>query len=374
MTLLAPREIASLAVGRLPDTLAAAKQRDSLAALPDEPGPFFSFGCFEVRLDDDPRVDFLACALDADGGRRAARESLSTSAGPQADLLAAWAREDEPSLDTAGLWLEWDVQPDGTWVPFAFLRAAQRVEQGRWRRERLARWLDWGTPLLPGGGISCALRERVLATNESLPSSCKIHHLATLASRGQEGVRLHVGLPKRDFGALLESLAWSNPAPIRDTLEAWSVLPDPIGVQFEVSSDSVSWLDLEFYLNSTPLEDPRWTAFSDWAQKWVPLAPGKLEAAFAWGEACSLPDPELILLRRTSLKARIARDGRAAAKAYLGFSPRVIPKLGTKTWENLIASLTPAAARRAVAVSAASGVAASASSQASASASSRDSR
>lgn len=321
-----PNALAGVAAIRIDERLADPRETLALSTLPSEPGPYFSFGCFEFRLDDDPRMDFLACALDHDGAREAVLQCEPEATGSHGDLLRSWANGVGGGADTAGLWFEWDHRPDGSWLPFAFLRAAEHVPPGRWEADRLARWLRWGLPLLapdsaPVGGI-----EQVLRLNSLLPHSCKIQHVAALASRGSTAIRLHVGVAAHEVPECLKTLGWSGgEEEVRAALASWTeVLPDPIGMQFEIGGGAVQWVDLEFYLNTTPSLDPSWSSFTRWVEGSAPFRRSKLVPALAWGTPCAGDDPQTILLRRTSFKARFRADGSVAVKAYLGFSPRRI--------------------------------------------------
>ncbi len=371
-----PAELARIALPRAPDELVDDARRRAIAHLPIDPGPFFSFGCFECRLGADPRVDFLACVLDRDGAREAIESQKGLVSGASGGLLEAWSKRSAASLDTGGLWFEWDAGPGPSWRPFAFVRAAERVPAGRWTAPRLAAWIDWAGPRLTPGGLSGEWRRAVLQANDALPPSCKIQHLAATSARADcQAIRLHVGLHRRDLAEGLRGLGFSHGAvAVAEVLDAWSALPDPVGVQFDVGDGPPRWIDLEFYLNTTPSDDPRWACFSRWAESLDAVRREKLAAALDWGEPCSLPDPTQLLLRRTSFKARIHADGAIAVKAYLGFSPRSIPGSGTKTRDQVDASTTPQPPSLAVAAARSSALAAPSHSHASASASSRQAR
>ncbi len=327
--LLSPVELAAIGAKHMPYALLGEGQEFALTTLPHSPGRLFSFAAFECRLDDDPRVDFMACSLASDGGRFANCKNDSLEDGcPGAneasipDLLAAWRKSSLAAEDTEGLWFEWDQQPDSTWRPFLFIRAADE----RWPEKRsatqFAQWLDWLTSNAEPRFLDAEVRERVLDTVERLPSEARVLHLASLTPRGVQAVRMHVSLPKRWVEEFVSAYEWKTSEALIRGLQAVSTLPDPVGIQFDVANDGLDFIDLEIYAESDPTSDRRWRRAIDWVASLPGTSRVKLESAIEWAATVGIGQRDAVLVRRVSLKVRIFSNGQTVSKAYLGFSPR----------------------------------------------------
>lgn len=326
--LLSPVELAAIGAKHMPYALLGEGQELALKNLPHSPGRLFSFAAFECRLDDDPRVDFMACTLASDGGRSANLDGKTFEreypqrGPPPPDLLAAWREPSPAAEDTEGLWFEWDQQPDTTWRPFLFVRAAD----ARWPEERssaqFAQWLDWLTSNAEPCFVEAEVRARVLDTVKRLPREARVLHLASLTPRGVQAIRMHVSLSKARIEEFVSLRGWQASEALQHGLQAISTLPDPVGIQFDVAGDGLEFLDLEIYAESDPGSDVRWKRAIDWVASLPGTSPAKLESAIQWAATVAVGQCGAILIRRVSLKVRFLRDGKTACKAYLGFSPR----------------------------------------------------
>lgn len=326
--LFSPVELAAIGAKHMPYALLGEGQEFALTNLPHSPGRLFSFAAFECRLDDDPRVDFMACTLASDGGRSAdldskvlEREDLQRGT-PTPDLLAAWRESSPAAGDTEGLWFEWDQRPDSTWRPFLFVRAAD----ARWPEERssaqFTRWLDWLTSNAEPSFVEAKVRARVLDTVERLPREARVLHLASLTPRGVQAIRMHVSLSKARIEEFVSLRGWQASELLQQGLQAISTLPDPVGIQFDVAGDGLEFFDLEIYAESDPGSDARWRRAIDWVASLPGTSPAKLESAIQWAATVGIGECGAVLIRRVSLKVRFFPDGKTACKAYLGFSPR----------------------------------------------------
>jgi hypothetical protein len=317
--LCSPRELAAIGVKHMPYELLTDQQALEMTSLPGAPGRLFSFGAFECRMDENPRVDFMTCSLAIDGGRSAGIEAPPGTFR----LLDAWRNEESTGADdTEGIWFEWDHPSPSLWRPFLFARAADEREPERWSGVRFANWLEWMSSNSLSEPLDPVVRANVIEIHSRLPAGAMILHLAALESRGLRAVRAHLSLRREDVLDFAARMGWRDPSRLAAGLRALDGLPDPIGIQLDVGTAPSDFIDLEIYLDSSPTSDVRWKGALDWMSSLSGCSPRKLELAASWPGNMAVGAGGGILLRRVSFKVRVFRGGETVCKAYLGFSPR----------------------------------------------------
>jgi hypothetical protein len=328
--LLSLDELTEVGLRFAPRSLVGANARASLHGL-DCTGAFprcFSFGALELRLDDDERVDMLVAATTADGGRRAValsrrrgarpRHSSNISSAQVESAVALWLDDDGRNVEA--LWLECDrelgtgatQQPPG----FAFLRFAPTATS--------AALLTTARALVPEAEARLARLLALLAPGES------VLHLASAPHRQAGGVvplRIHLGCARGRVLPLLRALSIGEGrcAVAAELLEAWPP-HRPIGIQLGLYEDRVDdRIDLELYLDEGPRTDSRWLRALAKIESSVPgIDPEKLDALAAWCDTHAEDGPLWPVRVQRVLQVKVTLTaGKALAKAYLGFTPRL---------------------------------------------------
>lgn len=295
----------------------------------------FSFGAFECRLDNDERVDFLACVGLADGGDLALRgDAVQPPASemnddPSLEILHRWAESSRRlRRGVTAVWLEYDLPATGHLrpIPFVFLRLAAN------RRVMLGRKLIM--PVVVGYVELCrayalpSSHGRLIERCEgALPASGQILHVAVMPQRDVEILRLHFGLPRGELCDYLLRIGWTGDCrEVRRLLKAWRDAPEVIGVQLDLGRDVRPNIDLEFYLNTSPAQDQRWSHFLRALRRWGLCREEKLHMATRWpsmdGSPTLLDQWPARVIRDLQIKLRLNGDGSISTKAYLGFTPR----------------------------------------------------
>lgn len=325
MALTAP-ELAKLGLGFVPPGLVGDDWARRLSELPC-PGPCLTYGAFECRLDDDPRVDFLACAPKDDGGDHLtaryidARARLATGAF---EVLAEWARPGPLNTAASTVWLEYDVPREGSGAlaqPFAFVR----LEPVSWGARPIATPLEVALDVLVRvHGLADPPVETLRRCEAALPLLGQICHVAVLPHRQVRDVRIHFGLPHHDLCRYLAAIAWpGDMAQVRAWLPAWQVGLDVAGFQLDVGEAVAPNLGMEFYLPSSPKVDARWAPLFDRLAGSGLCTREKVEAIALWPGTSIDPVRGCRVEKILLVKVALDRGGAVAAKAYLAFTPRV---------------------------------------------------
>ncbi len=204
--------------------------------LPEVSGGF----CFECRLEEGaPRVDYMVCCMRSDGGPQALAEGLAKAGdrlrGPLWDGVRAFSREwREPTSQLSRvpvLWLEYDVEgPPTDPKPFAFAcvqpdfgqrppgsrRATGATVDESLQLTRRAMEVFQGRPIPP------AVDRTVARCFEHLPDFGEVEHVAPLACRGSEAVRMIIGMPREAVGEYLERVGWpGSRAQVEELTKTW---------------------------------------------------------------------------------------------------------------------------------------------------------
>ncbi len=338
-----PSELAMLGLHAVPTGLVGSAWAERLLALPS-PGRCLTYGAFECRLDGDDRVDFLACAPTDDGGDRLTAGCIDASdAGLSTPfrVLAEWAHPGPLNAAASTVWLEYDVPrdaPGSAAQPFAFVRLVPK---------------PWGPP--PPGQptpteVAVAALARVHGLGElrtdalqrcerQLPFRGQMCHVAVLPHRGIRDLRIHIGLPHVALPRYLDAIGWpGDMALVRELLPAWRDGLEVAGFQLDVGDSVRAGLGLEFFLETNPRDDPRWTAFLALARATGRCDVAKLDAIARWPgtglDVATIPRAakrgergatNAKVVRTLLVKVALLANGEMAVKAYLAFTPRTGP-------------------------------------------------
>ncbi|HYO70142.1 MAG TPA: hypothetical protein VEU33_29105 [Archangium sp.] len=204
--------------------------------LPEVSGGF----CFECRMEAGaPRVDYMVCCMRTDGGPQALADALEKTreqlTGPLWDGVRAFSRQwvdpASPLARVPVLWLEYDVEgPTAHPKPFAFACVqpefgqkppGSRRETGATLDEPLQ--LTWrALEAFQGGPVRPAIARTVSRCFEQLPDFAEVEHVASLACRGSDAVRMIIGMPREEVGGYLERIGWpGSRAQVEELTKTW---------------------------------------------------------------------------------------------------------------------------------------------------------
>jgi len=318
-------ELAGLGLGFMPPGLVGDEWARRLRELPC-PGPCLTYGAFECRLDDDPRVDFLACAPKDDAGDRLTAPHVKASAQPALsafEVLAAWAQPGPLNTAASTVWLEYDVPREGSGAnaqPFAFVR----LEPVPWGVRPTVTPLEVALDVLVRiHRLPAPAMEALRRCEAALPLLGQMCHVAVLPHRQVREVRVHLGLPHHDLSRYLAAIAWpGDMAQVRDWLPPWQVGLDVAGFQLDVGELVAPNLGMEFYLPTSPGKDGRWAPLFERLASSGLGTRDKLEAIARWPGTDLDPARGCRVERTLLVKVALDRQGTPAAKAYLAFTPR----------------------------------------------------
>ena len=130
------------------------------------------------------------------------------------------------------LWLEYDVEgPMALPKPFAFAcvqpefgqkpPGSRRASGASVDDEPLQ--LTWrALEAFQGGPVRPAIARTVSRCFEQLPDFAEVEHVASLACRGSDAVRMIIGMPREEVGAYLERIGWpGSRAQVEELTKTW---------------------------------------------------------------------------------------------------------------------------------------------------------
>jgi hypothetical protein len=327
----------------IPPALACPGTLDTLVAVAGELPAVASGGAVECRLGPSSRVDLLMYLVAQEGGHRALLRRGATGTSPLLstpawrgvlDFCAAWA---EPaSILHAGvpvLWLEFDIEGETPVAPAPLpfpcverhlLDESPPEEQDGAERAACLALIGQAAALLLGRPLAGATAIAMARCIERLPPRGRGLHVAPLATRGLDAIRLVVSLPRDEVTEYLDRIEWpGSMQQIGDLLAAMYGDARRVAIHLDVTSDVQPILGLELF---HPPGDPRWEPLLDEFVTRGACTPDKRDALLQWPpSACvSLPHhrwPSRI--ESTILVKLIAKPSEPLeAKAYLGFTTR----------------------------------------------------
>lgn len=197
--------------------------------------------CLECRLEEGSRrVDFMVCCMASDGGPPALAEALSKAGdrlrGPHWDGIRAfsqeWVKPGSVLSRVPIFWLEYDLEGavSGVPTPFPFVCVQPEFERraptsrrasGATHDEALR--ITWrALEVLQGRPVAPAIARTISRCFESLPDLAEVAHVAPLAARGSEAIRVVIGAPRAELGSFLERIGWPGPRDqIEEIAERW---------------------------------------------------------------------------------------------------------------------------------------------------------
>lgn len=197
--------------------------------------------CLESRLEEGvSRVDYMVCCMASDGGPQALAEALASSherlPGPLWDGVRAFAREwvdtGSPLSRVPIFWIEYDLDGPRSGVPkplpficvqpgFEDKPPVSRRLTGETHDEPMR--MTWrALEVLHGRPVSPAIARTLSRCFEHLPDMAVMGHVASLASREVDKVRLAITTPRAELGAYLERIGWPGPrAQVEEIAERW---------------------------------------------------------------------------------------------------------------------------------------------------------
>ncbi|MDI1482735.1 hypothetical protein [Polyangium sp. y55x31] len=341
--IVAPDAMLDLVAPLLPGALLADSARSALQAVTRGLPRAASGIALECRLEENPRVDFLMYLLARSGGPQAflrhAPALESRAWRGVFDFCAEWA---EPASllhdEVPALWLEFDVRGDSVVapqpLPFPCIERHIGDEQPPEEQDEHGRAvcldiLDRATSLLLGRPLPCATFDTAARLARRLPRRGRVLHVAPLASRGVDALRLVATIPRDELPAHLDRIEWPGARPELEPLLAAMVPANTrMGFHLDISDRVLPTLGLE--LHHAP-GDPRWRPILDELVARGVCTSDKRDALLQFPPYARLALPEHRAASPVSttlgIKLVLAPDEPLAAKAYLGFVP-LHPLLG----------------------------------------------
>lgn len=221
--------------------------------------PIFHWLMLETRLTgDDPKVDLLACIVDAPGARRALRDALASSTSPllgcARPLLNAWASpEEHPQRSclerTTILWLEWDAPYSAPPLQHPCIAPSfwGDPKAAPSPREELVAMVDDGHRATFGEPADPATLAAFRRLVTCLPRGARALSATSLRPRGKNGARLFVSLPLPLVLPWLDSIGWPGErARVRRWLPLVAAPWEDVFLQVEVADGApTAYLGLE---------------------------------------------------------------------------------------------------------------------------------
>ncbi|MEZ4450717.1 MAG: hypothetical protein R3B09_14645 [Nannocystaceae bacterium] len=302
------RSLHALAARLLPPAFGALEEAP-LGELARFPACFGWLGV-EARLDDAAALDLAVSLEGSPGARRALVRALPA-------LEGATAPNWRPTLERLGAWADGvdDPRPSAIWL---------EVDRGREASPPIV----FLTTLGLSGAEVVALLDG-LAPGRAGPARRlvawwvgrgAVHHLADLAPRGLDAVRIVGSLAAADLEGLLARLGWGpDRRALQGLARALGELADPWTLDVDLGEAARPRLGVECHLPTDPAHDRRWRSILAHAAA-CGASPAKLRALDGWPKRHVLGDM-ITIHRHLHLKFTFTGDAGPSAKAYLGVRP-----------------------------------------------------
>jgi hypothetical protein len=306
------------------------------SAIPDILNPIG----YEVRLSDDPRVDFGGaiswpqCAKLAAIGRSdsafphlASHEVWRTLAA-FADAWGDASRALDRYVPFIGFEFDLDEGPASVPVPSVFAMfdwpiGVDPVNDARRVEHTAISVLD----LLLGAHLSDGTRRNIAGCFRNLPARARIISAGAMLGRSVDAARIFACVPPVDVPAYLSSVGWpgDRDAVARFVAESRSHHTNGV-VQFQIDVGPVvgERMGVEFSYMGRPDAAARWIALLDWIVAAGLCRPWKRDALLAWPGIVTAGGPAF---RDVSHVKVVLGGGRPVeAKAYLSMTPMTSPR------------------------------------------------
>jgi len=334
-----------LAASLFPPALVSPEALRSLVAIAGELPQVASCGAVECRLGKCSRVDLLMCMIAREGGHQALLRCRSGEASAPAvlstpawrgvlDFCAAWA--DPASILHAWVpvfWLEFDVEGDGAApAPLPFPCVDEHLlddrppgEQDEAKRSASLQVIRRALSLLLDRPLACPAEAAMTSCIERLPPRGRALHVAPLATRGLDGVRVVSVLPKGDLPGYLDSIEWpGSMLSLEALLTAMAAHMSYVTCHLDVTASVQPALGVEI---SFPPGDPRWEPLLDELYARGACEPDKRAALMRWPAEAQVTLPRhrwpSRILGNLMIKLVMGPQRPLEAEAYLGFTHRI---------------------------------------------------
>jgi hypothetical protein len=327
----------------LPPALVCQDTLGTLAAVAGDLPAVASGGAVECRLGPSSRVDLLMYMVAEEGGhrvllRQSAEDRSAVLRAPAwrgvLDFCAAWA---EPaSILHAGVpvfWLEFDVEAGATIAPAPLpfpcverhlLEKSPPEEQDGAERAGCLEVIGQASALLLGRPLARATSMAMARCVERLPANGRALHVAPLATRGRDAIRLVVSVPRDEVLEYLDRIEWpGSKEEIGELVAAMFTSARRVALHLDVTTGVEPILGLELF---HPPGDPRWEPLMDELVRRGACTSDKRDALLQWPKSARVCPPHHrwpSQIETTILVKLVSKPGEPLeAKAYLGFTSR----------------------------------------------------
>ena len=322
----------------LPDLHGALADDAALERLRAQAGqlPSVYWAGVEVRLDGDNRVDLhQGIRLGGQGGEQLIgrlQQALPSSGGFVSIIQALCLEAKDSVFDY--LVLEYDIDGDqchsAPGVFFAFREEATAQSRAMAAQK-----------LLQPFGLTPTLSSRVSQCFAACQADEQVSHIAVMLGRSLDYVRVNFrNICQERLVPFLRALDFSGPAADASAwFHRYSRMVDRINVCLDIGGTGASNIGLECTLFQAPSEEPRYHWLFTALQRDGLCLPEKLGALLAWPgtlspmtlahiwpeelllESLQRPETQFSVIHKNlaHIKLNVGSDGRARAKAYLGF-------------------------------------------------------
>jgi hypothetical protein len=322
----------SLRVGGkfLPERLVSAGALARLGRIAPILPDCIALGTFEVRLDGSEQVDYQVCFTVGSGVRK---RLVELSLGPESERAGpGWRRSLEflrhwstPGsliyVNSPAAWLEFDcrLEDPAPPAPFAFFSLRPPWEDVRIPPKEMAETIDEGFRHLAGGRLDPSLGDAIHRTLASVSAGRLIHAALRPVGDGQVA-RLIVRIPVAEMAASLKRRGWSHPvADIVDLVARYCTSKLVQTIQLDVSPSGLgARVGVEFFYESSPLQDRRWSVLFDKLVADGACTPERRSQMERW-VGTRAPDDVSPVYRGLLIKVVCVPGAPLEAKAYLPF-------------------------------------------------------